>query len=87
VCPAGFLPMPLGNVRLQNIVSLYRTNPTLVAIREARFGGRCGACDFREICGGSRSRAFAKYGDPLAEDPACAYAPQRHRRQVFPLGA
>jgi MoaA/NifB/PqqE/SkfB family radical SAM enzyme len=47
----------------------------LCAIREARFTGRCGACEFRKICGGSRSRAFARFGDALAEDPACAYAP------------
>ncbi len=74
VYPAGFLPLTLGNVRKQNVVELYREHPLLRSIREARFGGRCGACEFRRICGGSRSRAFARYGDPLAEDPACAYA-------------
>ena len=39
------------------------------------FGGRCGYCDFADLCGGSRARAFASTGDPLAEDPACAYQP------------
>ncbi len=76
VYPAGFLPMPLGNVRKQNVVDLYRNHPVLVAIREARFHGRCGDCEFRTICGGSRSRAFAAHGDPLGEDPACAYVPK-----------
>ena len=47
----------------------------LQASAPAEFNGRCGACTFREICGGSRARAFAAFGDPLAEDPACAYQP------------
>jgi hypothetical protein len=75
VCPAGFLPLPLGNVRTENVVSLYREHPVLRSIRTAEFTGRCGACSFREIRGGSRSRAVAAFGDPLAEDPACAYVP------------
>jgi len=37
--------------------------------------GRCGRCEFRHICGGSRSRAFALTGDPFATDPWCAYQP------------
>jgi radical SAM protein len=75
VCPAGFLPLSLGNVREQNVVDLYRAHPVLQAIRRADFKGRCGACDLRELCGGSRSRAYAAFDDPLAEDPACAYVP------------
>ena len=74
VYPAGFLPLALGNVRRRSVVDIYRDHPLLRAIREARFVGRCGACEFRTICGGSRSRAFARYGDALAEDPACDYA-------------
>ncbi|MGC8556298.1 MAG: TIGR04053 family radical SAM/SPASM domain-containing protein, partial [Conexivisphaera sp.] len=36
----------------------------------------CGACEYRDPCGGSRSRAFAASGDPLGEDPACPYVPR-----------
>lgn len=75
VTPAGFLPLPLGNVREQNVVDIYRKHPVLLDIRNAKFHGRCGECEFRALCGGSRSRAFASSGDPLAEDPACAYVP------------
>ena len=75
MCPAGFLPLSLGNVRERSVVDIYRNDPTLVAIRRAAFAGRCGACSFREMCGGSRSRAYAAFGDPLAEDPACAFVP------------
>jgi AdoMet-dependent heme synthase len=75
VCPAGFLPLPLGNVKTRNVVDLYRNHPLLVDVRDAKFHGKCGACDYRALCGGSRSRAFAHSSDPLGEDPACAYVP------------
>lgn len=75
VFPAGFLPIGLGNVREQSIVDLYRSHPLLQQIRGAAFGGRCGVCGFRDLCGGSRSRAYAAHGDPLGDDPACAYQP------------
>lgn len=75
VFPSGFLPRPLGNVRADDVVEVYRTNPLLRAIRGATFSGRCGVCEFADACGGSRARAFATSGDPLGEDPACAYTP------------
>ena len=73
--PSGFLPLSLGNVRHDEIACVYREHPLLRRIRAADFGGRCGRCPYRELCGGSRARAFAAAGDPLAEDPACAYEP------------
>jgi AdoMet-dependent heme synthase len=75
VFPSGFLPQRLGNVREQSIVELYRTHPLLRSIRRAEFSGRCGVCEFADTCGGSRARAFATSGDPLGEDPACAFQP------------
>jgi radical SAM protein len=74
VYPAGFLPLVLGNVKEQDIVELYRGHPLLRQLRAAAFHGKCGRCEYRELCGGSRSRAYAASGDPLAEDPACAFA-------------
>ena len=75
VFPSGFLPSAVGNVRQASIVELYRTSSLLKAIRAAAFGGRCGICEFRDLCGGSRARAYAAFLDPLAEDPGCAYLP------------
>ena len=66
----------LGNVRGDDVVDVYRDHPLLRSIRAAEFGGRCGACTYRDLCGGSRARAYATYGDPLAEDPGCAFYPQ-----------
>lgn len=79
VYPSGFLPLGLGNVRQRSLVEIYRDTPVLRAIRAASFGGRCGVCTFADLCGGSRARAWAAHGDPLAEDPACAYRPELAR--------
>ena len=73
VRPSVFLPLSLGNVKDRPLVEIYRQNPMLQSIRAAEFAGRCGACQFRSICGGSRARAFAATGDALGEDPGCLY--------------
>src|SRR5262249_28781726 len=76
ICPSGFLPLPAGNVRRDDLVIVYRTHPLFRALGEpARLRGRCGRCEYRDRCGGSRARAYAASGDPLAEDPGCAYQP------------
>jgi radical SAM protein with 4Fe4S-binding SPASM domain len=60
----------------QPLHQIYQESPLFVALRDpARLQGKCGACEFRELCGGSRARAFALTGDPLASDPSCAYEP------------
>lgn len=75
VYPAGFLPSPyLGNVRERALSEIYRSSPDLVSLRDAdAYHGRCGACDFRWACGGSRARSFAMTGDVLGSDPFCSY--------------
>lgn len=73
IYPSGFLPIKLGDVRVDDIGEIYRGHPLLRMIREGDLRGRCGKCDFSSICGGSRARAYARFGDPLGEDPACGY--------------
>lgn len=76
VTPAGFLPVVTGNVRTDSLVHLYRAHDVFVALRDpARLTGKCGVCDYRALCGGSRARAFAHSGDYLGSDPLCAYQP------------
>ena len=75
VHPSGFLPLPVGNVVERSLVELYRESPLLRQIRAGSFSGRCAVCPHRDLCGGSRARAFAASGDPLGEDPACPYVP------------
>jgi radical SAM protein with 4Fe4S-binding SPASM domain len=77
VYPAGFLPYPhLGNVRERPLSDIYRSAPALLSLRNVDgFTGKCGGCEYRWACGGSRARAFAMTGDPLGSDPFCAYEP------------
>lgn len=77
VYPAGFLPHPLlGNVRHTPLEDIYRHSPALADLRDMdRLTGKCGRCQYRWLCGGSRARAWAKTGDLLGDDPACSYEP------------
>ncbi len=73
VSPSGFLDIVAGNVRSVSPIDIYRSAPLFQALRDVdHFAGRCGVCRFRAICGGSRARAWAATGNPLAEDPLCA---------------
>jgi radical SAM protein with 4Fe4S-binding SPASM domain len=71
IYPSGFLPIVLGNVRDASLIEVYRDHELLRSIRSAQFEGACGCCEHSDLCGGSRSRAYATYGNPLASDPGC----------------
>jgi radical SAM protein len=76
VFPSGFLPLAAGNVRRQPLAEIYRESALFRALRDPdALQGRCGRCEYRRICGGSRSRAFALTGSYLATDPWCGYQP------------
>jgi radical SAM protein len=76
ICPSGFLPVTRGNVRTESLADVYRTDEMFTRLRDANaLMGKCGRCRFREICGGSRSRAFAATGAVMASDPLCVYDP------------
>ncbi|MGE5205608.1 MAG: radical SAM/SPASM domain-containing protein, partial [Chlamydiota bacterium] len=77
VFPSGFLPVSAGNIRQHSLTELYRHSPLFVALRDsANLKGKCGICEFREVCGGSRARAYAVSGDMFGEEPNCVYQPQ-----------
>ncbi|MCC6391124.1 MAG: TIGR04053 family radical SAM/SPASM domain-containing protein [Bryobacterales bacterium] len=77
IYPSGFLPISAGNVRRDSLVEVYRHSPLFRTLRNAdNLHGKCGECEYRNLCGGSRSRSFALTGDYLAEDPRCVYIPK-----------
>ncbi|MGC8655520.1 MAG: TIGR04053 family radical SAM/SPASM domain-containing protein [Thermoplasmata archaeon] len=83
VNPSGFLPLKLGNVKEKSIVEIYQNNEILRKLRDpSNFKGRCGACEYGDICGGSRSRAYSYYGDIFQEDPRCSYIPSSMRKEL-----
>jgi radical SAM protein with 4Fe4S-binding SPASM domain len=76
VCPSGFLPLPGGNVRDKPFAEIYRNSTLFRDLRDySGLKGKCGVCDFRDVCGGSRARAYAVSGDYLESDPYCVYQP------------
>lgn len=76
VYPSGFLPLECGQFPRDHLVETYQQSPVFLALRDAdRLGGKCGQCEFRKLCGGSRARAYAVTGDFLAQEPDCAYQP------------
>jgi radical SAM protein len=78
VFPSGFLPLSGGNIRQQSLATIYRESPLFRALRDsANLEGKCGVCEYREVCGGSRARAYAETGNPFAEEPCCVYQPKR----------
>ncbi|HJW21157.1 MAG TPA: TIGR04053 family radical SAM/SPASM domain-containing protein [Candidatus Limnocylindrales bacterium] len=84
VFPSGFLPLPVGNVRVDDPVALYREHPVFASLRDVdQLKGRCGRCEYAEVCGGSRARAFAWTGDLLEADPLCPYVPNGAPRVRF----
>jgi radical SAM protein len=76
ICPSGFLPVPRGNVKDHSLAEVYRRDDVFRRLRNPNaLHGKCGRCEFRAICGGSRSRAFAATGALMASDGLCAYDP------------
>jgi radical SAM protein len=81
IYPAGFLPLCCGRFPQDSVVEAYQNHPTFLALRNPDgFKGRCGACEYRHVCGGSRARAYAVTGDPLESEPDCVYVPLAWRR-------
>jgi len=83
VFPSGFLPVSGGNVKETSLVEIYRDSMLFRAIRDyALLSGKCGVCDYLDVCGGSRSRAYAVYGDLFASDPFCVYVPPQWKSEL-----
>ncbi|MCP3961066.1 MAG: radical SAM protein [bacterium] len=76
VTPCPYMTVTAGNVREQSFTDIWNTSDVLLALRDPdRLTGRCGACEYKELCGGCRCRAYAGLDDYLAEDPACPHVP------------
>jgi len=85
VTPCPYMPLVAGNLRTRSFVDIWQQSEVLQHLRDPHLGGRCGDCEFSKICGGCRCRAYATYGDYLAEDPACGYQPGQFGGRVLTL--
>lgn len=74
----GYLEVPAGNIRQQPLAEIWRTSPLFTELRDfSRLKGKCGRCEYRDVCGGCRARAYGATGDYLAEEPYCIHQPRR----------
>jgi len=73
VQPCAYLNIPLGNVREVPFQQIWRDNEVLQKLRTMEYSGGCGTCQFTNICGGCRARAYYYHGDYMAEEPWCLY--------------
>ena len=81
VQPSGFLPLTAGNVRTDNLAELYRHHPIFTELRnDDALGGKCGKCEYRKICGGSRARAYGAGLGMMGAEPLCNYIPAACRQ-------
>lgn len=86
IFPSGFLPVSAGNIRTHDLVEVYRHSDLFLKLRDrSNLKGKCGVCNFRPVCGGSRARAYATTGDFLEAEPYCAYTPP-HWAQLIAEG-
>ncbi|MFN3477426.1 MAG: radical SAM protein, partial [Candidatus Methylomirabilales bacterium] len=85
VTPCPYMPVKAGNLRRQSFASIWHGATVLKDLRDPKLGGRCGICEFSQICGGCRCRAYATSEDYLAEDPACGYQPGQFGGKVIRL--
>lgn len=77
VFPCGYLPVSAGNVRTDSFVEIWNNSEVFTKLRNTSLlTGKCGGCEYRNVCGGCRARAFYQYGDYLEEEPFCIYEPK-----------
>ena len=82
VYPSGLLPVKVGSVKEEKLSEIYRNSPILKDLRNPdKYKGKCGVCEFRNVCGGSRSRAYAMTGDYMESEPYCVYIPEVLRKK------
>ena len=88
VFPSGFMPLSAGNIRQQELAEIYCDSPLFQGLRDtSKLEGKCGACEFKEICGGSRARAYALTGNPYGEEPCCSHIPKTYVQAPLDLRA
>ncbi|HSL72695.1 MAG TPA: radical SAM protein [Longimicrobiales bacterium] len=85
VTPCPYTPAVAGDLRTSGFAAIWNESPLFATLRAGTLGGKCGRCEYRQVCGGCRARAFADTGDVLAADESCAYEPDGTRELIQPV--
>lgn len=82
VLPCSYFNLPAGNVREKSFKEIWENSDLFKDLRDfKKYKGRCGSCEFVNVCGGCRARAYSVYGDYLEEEPFCSHRPKRMERE------
>ncbi|MHB8757368.1 MAG: heme b synthase [Bacillota bacterium] len=82
VQPCGYLPIEAGNVKRQPLKEIWESAPVFLDLRDVgKLKGKCGGCEYRNVCEGCRARAYGITGDYLDEEPFCLYQPGTDSRR------
>lgn len=77
VFPCGYLPVEAGNIRAQPFQEIWEGSPLFAELRNPDLlTGKCGLCEFKNVCGGCRARAYGMTYEYLGEEPFCTYVPR-----------
>ena len=78
VQPCGYLELDCGNVRATPFPEIWRSSKPFLQFRNPPdYEGKCGHCEYHNVCGGCRARAHSLTGRHMAEEPLCAYLPKK----------
>jgi radical SAM protein with 4Fe4S-binding SPASM domain len=76
IFPCGYLPALAGDLRKQPFSEIWNDSKVFAQLRHDPLEGKCGCCEFRNVCMGCRARAFAATGNMMSEEPFCVYQPK-----------
>jgi heme b synthase len=83
VLPCSYFPKSAGNIRTQPFREIWENSELFRALRDFKgYKNRCGSCEYLNVCGGCRARAYSIYGDYLEEEPFCSYMPMKMKKEV-----
>jgi radical SAM protein with 4Fe4S-binding SPASM domain len=85
--PCPYMPAVAGDLTQESFKDVWERAQLFQMLRNGKLGGRCGKCEYREVCGGCRARAYAQSGDPMGPDDSCVYEPTGERPLVRPQPA
>ena len=81
VLPCSYFPMAAGNIREKSFKEIWEKSELFHDLRNFKaYKGRCGNCEYVNVCGGCRARAYAVTGDYMAEEPFCTYVPKKMKK-------
>ncbi|MHB1013934.1 MAG: radical SAM protein [Desulfurivibrionaceae bacterium] len=82
VLPCSYFPMAAGNIREKSFKDIWEHSELFHDLRNFKgYKGRCGSCEYVNVCGGCRARAYAVTGDYMAEEPYCTYMPKKMKSE------